>query len=76
MMRYVSTINKSERITFYSTFFLIRTGGHITENHWIEKHIGFHFTHNAIFYSTWFLGFIGKIKTTPAPMLSILKLVP
>ena len=50
-MRYVNTKNKSEKITFYSEYFLIRAGPHITEYHVIEIIITFHLIYNTMFYS-------------------------
>ena len=72
-MRYVSTKNKSEKIAFYFTFVLIRTGSLISEYYWIERNISFHLIYNTVFYSFWFLSYEGKSETTPAPVLSILK---
>ena len=74
-MRYVSTKNKSEKITFYSKCFLIHTGRLITKNHLIETNITFHLIYNTMFYSLWFLSYKGKIRTIPAPVLSILKAI-
>ena len=73
LLTYVSTKNKSEKIAFYFTFFLIRTGCLISDYHWIEKNISFHLTYNTVFYYFWFLSYKGKSETTPAPVLSILK---
>ena len=72
-MRYVSTKNKSEKITFYPKCFLIRTGPLIPECHWIEINITVHLIYNTMLYSFWSLSYKGKIRTTPAPVLSILK---
>ena len=70
-MRYVNTENKSEKITFYSKCF--RTGPLINEYHWIEINITFHLIYNTMFYSSWFLSYKGKPRTTAALVLSILK---
>ena len=66
LMRYVSTKNKSEKITLYSKCFLIRTGPLITKYHWIEINITFHLIYNTMFYSSWFLSYKGK---TEPPLL-------
>ena len=66
-MRYVSTTNKSEKSLFILNVFLIRMGPLINEYHWIEINITFH-----LIYDTVFLSYKGKIRTTPAPVLSIL----
>ena len=53
--------------------FLIRTGPLVPEYHWIEINITFHLINNTMLYSFWSLSYKGKIRTTPAPVLSILK---
>ena len=71
-MRYISTKNESEKVIFYSTFFLIHTGPLIAYYHYIEINITFHLIYNTTFYSIWLMSYKGKIRTTPAPVLSIL----
>ena len=71
-MRCVSTKNKSEKITFYFTFSLLKNEYPIDGYELIERNSTFHLIYSTIFCPFWFASYEGKTATTHAPVLSIL----
>ena len=74
-MSCASTKNKSEKFSFYFTFYSMYMLYFITKYKCMDKNYSFHLIDNMIFYSSWFVSYEGKPYTTPGPVLSILKAV-